>query len=134
MVGCRDSYLSHDVAYVVNALGDRLAASGDSDGALRRVRQHLAGHLDRRPSHLPDLLYLRAPLPNEGTTLGSGHHQSEGDWRSGDVGSQSCIEVLLEFLADQRECLVDGLAAAYNCDYALRTRSVSDVNFCPTLQ
>ena len=52
----------------------------------------------------------------------------------GDVGSQRCIEVFLEFLADQRECLVDGLAAAYNCDYALRTRSVSDVNFCPTLQ
>ena len=134
LVVLRDSYLSHDVAYVVNALGDRLAAPGDSDSALRRVRQHLARHLDRGPRDLPDLLYLRAALPDKGTTLGGGHHQSEGDRRSGDVGGQSCIEVLLEFLTDQRECLVDGLAAAYNRDYALGTRAVSDVNFCPTLQ
>ena len=70
LVGCcRDSYLRHDVAYVVNALRDRLAAPGDSDGALRRVGQHLARHLDGSPRDLPDLLYLRAALPNKGTTL-----------------------------------------------------------------
>ena len=87
MRGCHsDSYLRHDVAYVVNALRDRLAASGDSDGALRRVGEHLAGNLDRSSRHLPDLLNLRATLPNQGTTLGSRHHQSEGDRRSGDVG------------------------------------------------
>ena len=131
---CRDSYLGHDVAYVVNALGDRLAASRHSDCALRRVWEHLARHLDRGSRDLSDLLDLRAALANQGAALGRGHHQPEGDGRPGDVGSQRCIEVFLEFLADQRECLVDRLAAAYYCDYALWTRPVSDVNFCPTLQ
>ena len=134
VVGSRDSYLSHDVAYVVNALGDRLASPGDCDCALGRVGQHLACNLDASSCDLPDLLDLRPPLPDKGTTLGGRHHKSEGDWGSGNVGGQSGIEVLLEFLTDQRESLVDGLRAPYNRDYALGTRAVSDVNFCSTLQ
>lgn len=54
------SYLQHHAADVVDALRDLLGGAAQRDGALRRVGQHLAGHLDRAAGRLPDLLDFAA--------------------------------------------------------------------------
>ena len=48
-------HLQHHAADVVDALGDGVGGPGNGHRPLRRVRQHLAGHLNGCPGHLPKI-------------------------------------------------------------------------------
>ena len=80
---------------MIDALYDGLAATGDGDGSLSAVGQHLTGHLDTGSRHLPDLLDLAASLPDEAPALAGRHDKSEGDGRPGhSAGGDQVVEVL----------------------------------------
>lgn len=80
------TYLKHHHANVVNALGDGVARAGDGDGALRRVGQHVRGHLDGRARHLADLLDLGAALADERAALRGRHDEAQRDGGAGRGG------------------------------------------------
>lgn len=67
---------------MINTLGDGIARPGDGDGALRRIRKHIAGHLYAGAGHLSDLLDLGSTFPDQRAALGRGHDQPQSDGRS----------------------------------------------------
>ena len=90
-----NSHLRHDDTDVIDALDNSLAATGDGDGSLSAVGQHLTGHLDTGSSHLTDLLDLAASLPYQAPALAGRDDQSEGDGRTGNSpGGDQIVEVL----------------------------------------
>lgn len=66
-----------------NALRDCLSGTGYGHSPLRRVGQHLGGHLYGGAGHLPNLLDLGTGLADEGTTLAGRHDEAQRDGRPG---------------------------------------------------
>jgi len=122
-------HLGHDGADVEDALDDRLAGAGHRDRPLRRVRQHLARHLDGSPCDLPNLLDLGATLPNKGTTLRGGDDQAKSDWWSWNCArGYQVTQVLFKLVAYECEGLEDGLCVPGDRHNPLRTTAVAYVD------
>jgi len=140
-VGHRDTlgwrlrvHLRHDGADVEDALYDGVAAPGDGDGPLGGVGEHLAGHLDRRPGDLADLLDLGAALADEGAALRGRDDQPEGDGgaRHGARGDE-VIEVLFELVAYEGKCLEYGFCVSCDGDDTLGAAAIAYVDLSSTL-